>query len=103
MNEVHEHSGSADAIDRARAFIARYPWTFAKTMPQNPHEYVVRAKCRDDAAFDDMVLTIREHGKPVLWHGKRYTYLLVGGYEYWTMGSPVRETTIINRAKGKQA
>ena len=32
-------------LDRIREMIARCQWTFAKTMPWAPHEYIVRGKC----------------------------------------------------------
>lgn len=31
--------------DKLREMIARWEWTFAKTMPFAPHEYIVRDKC----------------------------------------------------------
>lgn len=31
--------------DKLREMIARCQWTFAKTMPWAPHEYIVRGKC----------------------------------------------------------
>ena len=31
--------------DRLREMITRCEWTFAKTMPFAPHEYIVREKC----------------------------------------------------------
>jgi hypothetical protein len=36
-------------------FIASAPWTYAKSMPSMPHEYVVTGKVPDDAAFDAFV------------------------------------------------
>ena len=31
--------------NKLRSMIARCQWTFAKTMPWCPHEYIVRDKC----------------------------------------------------------
>lgn len=31
--------------DKLRSMIARCQWTFAKTMPWCPHEYIVRGNC----------------------------------------------------------
>lgn len=39
----------------AVAFIQRQKWIFAKTMPENRHEYIVRHKVEDDASFDELV------------------------------------------------
>ena len=33
------------------AFVKAHDWRFAKSMPQIPHAYVVREKCRNDEEF----------------------------------------------------
>lgn len=80
------------------SFINRHQWTFAKTMPKHPHWYIVRKNC-DPAHFERAVRLIREHGEQRRFYRKRLTYLHFDGLDYWTMGAPVEETTIINRAK----
>ncbi|MBO7577615.1 MAG: hypothetical protein J6T43_01320 [Prevotella sp.] len=41
----------------------------------------------------------RNYGKVERW-GKYITpYLYIDDYKYWTMGAPIEETTVINRAK----
>ena len=91
-------------IDDARAYIANVRWQFAKTMPQWPHEYTVRAWRPDlKLEFFHFVVLIRRDGavKPWPWDvaTPRYhhTYLELDACEYWTMGAPVPETTVINR------
>lgn len=79
-------------------FIDRAPWRFAKTMPDQPHEYTVRG-VTPDGEFDWFVRYIREHGYRAKYGERYYTYLEVDAWRYWTMGGPVAETTIINRAK----
>jgi len=91
--------------DDACAYIAKVRWQFAKTMPQWPHEYTVR-EWREDLQpeFFGLVLLIRREGVVKPWPPEaaepryRHTYLEVGGWEYWTMGEPISETTVINRA-----
>ncbi len=85
---------------RVRSMISRCEWTFAKTMPWCPHEYIVRGKCplseEEFLYFIDMQrrFGIKEH-----W-GKYYNpYLYIDDYKYWTMGAPVEETIVMNRAK----
>ncbi len=90
---------TADEIAR---FIESNTWIFAKTMPDNPHSYVVRSKCKDEEAFQAFVVHIRENGYQVLFRSREYTCFDVGEFKYWTMGSPLEITTIINRAQ-KQA
>jgi len=83
-------------------FVTQARWTFAKTMPENPHEYTVRGETPTED-FEAMVTYVREHGyKEHFGEGrsaKRYTYLNLDGWRYWTMGWPVSQTTIINRAR----
>lgn len=71
-------------------------WIFAKTMPQNPHWYILR-KNMDDKLFSEMVLAIREHGEIETYWKSRYTVLNVNGCKYWTMGAPLEETILINK------
>ena len=88
--------------DKLREMIARCQWTFAKTMPWAPHEYIVRGKCPlTEEEFVYFVNMQRNYGKVERW-GKYITpYLYIDDYKYWTMGAPVEETIVINRAKPK--
>lgn len=79
-------------------FIGRARWRFARTMPDQPHEYTVRGETPDEE-FHWFVLYISDHGHRAKYGGRYYTYLKVDAWRYWTMGAPVGETTIINRAK----
>jgi hypothetical protein len=95
----------AFTIDDARAYIAAVPWQFAKTMPQWPHEYTVREWRPDlEQTFLEFVQLIRSDGTVKPWPRAaarprcHHTYLSVDRWEYWTMGAPVTETTVINRA-----
>jgi len=85
------------ALDDFRRFIAASRWVFAKTMPQTPHEYTLRRDARDEAEFEHFVVLIRELGDPATFDGREYVYLHVDGRKYWTMGSPVDATILINR------
>lgn len=96
--------------DDARAYIGSVRWQFAKTMPQWPHEYTVRAWRPDlEREFFDVVVLIRSDGIVKPWPRDvatpRYyhAYLELDGWEYWTMDEPVPETTVINRALLDQA
>jgi hypothetical protein len=92
-------------VDDARAYIATVRWQFAKTMPQWPHEYTVLQWRQDlEPEFRAFVALIRTEGVIKPWprdsDNPRYhhTYLELSEWEYWTMGEPVEETTLINRA-----
>ena len=87
-------------IERLRNFIARCEWTFAKTMPFAPHEYIVKERCPlTTEEFEYFVNMQREHGVKERWGKYNNPYLYVDDYKYWTMGAPLEETTAINRAK----
>lgn len=80
------------------AVIDRLDWTFAKTMPENPHEYTIRDKARDPADFARLYAAIEEHGSWERWNGRRYRYLYPGdGWRYWILGS--RYSFLVNRAR----
>ena len=72
-------------------------WVFAKTMRQNPHDYTLRRTAPDHRTFDDAVLYIRTHGVIEYFQKKPYKMLESGGHKFWTMGSPLCDTLLINR------
>jgi len=87
-------------IQKLREMIARCGWTFAKTMPFAPHEYIVKDKCPlTTEEFEYFVSMQREHGVKERWGKYNHPYLYIDDYKYWTMGAPMEETTVINRAK----
>jgi hypothetical protein len=86
-------------VDELREFVRKSPWKFAKTMPQTPHEYTLRAKAPDEKLFEKVVLYIRQEGYKGEYGKTTYTYFDIDGWQYWTMGAPLRQTILINRAK----
>lgn len=89
-------------LKRMRAFIEGSEWTFAKTMPQNPHEYTLRKKAAargQEDEFEWFVMAIREVGYDGTYGRTTYKYLNIGEWKYWTMGAPLDQTILINRAK----
>lgn len=89
-------SESVTFPDNLKEFVASVKWTFAKTMPKCPHEYIVRDRV-DANLFVQLVQHIRAHGYEGRFYHKRNMYFDHDGMAYWTMGNPVEETTIINR------
>jgi hypothetical protein len=85
-----------------REFIDSSQWTFAKTMPLWPHEYLVRDRV-DRALFEVLVRHIRQHGIEQHFYQRVLTYFAEDGLLYWTMGEPIEETTIINRCKEEES
>jgi hypothetical protein len=88
-------------IDELREFVRTSLWTFARTMPQIPHEYTLRAKAPDERLFERVVLYIQQVGYKAIFGSATYTYLDIDDWKYWTMGAPLEHTTLINRAKLK--
>jgi len=82
-------------IIAAQSFI----WTFAKTMPQWPHEYIVKGKTADHETYEAMFHAIGERGDWGDWKGTPRQYYRPGdGWYYWRMTEDVSESVIINRA-----
>jgi hypothetical protein len=54
------------APDEIEDFIRSHHWRFAKTMPDMPHAYVVKEKCRDPGEFERFVMLVRQNGYPQL-------------------------------------
>ena len=82
----------------AEEWIEGETWTFAKTVPDHPHWYVVSARANDRERWRAFTALIRRDGTWQSWnipdtpHWIRYQYLRIGEYEYWT-GPP----NIVNR------
>ena len=89
----------------ARDFIRRRRWQEAFTYRETaPHEYTVREWVPDgrgSADFDSFVILIRRFGYADFYYQIRHLYWAVDDFKYWTMGWPVSETVVINRARGR--
>ncbi len=72
---------------------------FATTMPETPHHYTLRETWEDGGVFEEVVQFIRDHGKEEKFFGTAYIYLYLEGHKYWTMGCPLDQTRLINRAE----
>jgi hypothetical protein len=81
-----------------RRFVNDERWTYAKTMPLWPHEYLVRERV-DEVLFERMVDHIRSNGYAGHFYQRQITYYEESGLVYWTMGAPLKETTIVNRCR----
>jgi hypothetical protein len=75
-------------------------YQFARTMPQHPHSYTLRKTWADEKVFEAVVAAIRCYGERRAWQNKRkFVYFDAGGYTYWTMGCPLGQAILINRAR----
>ena len=75
-----------------RKFAEGDRWTFAKTMPTCPHEYIIKTRTiMDDRTFADMVRFIFQNGFPAYYYSNGRRYLYLDGRYYWTCGQPGNE------------
>jgi len=84
--------------EELRRFVKEMKWTYAKTMPEWPHEYIVRERV-DSVLFEALVHHIRQHGCEGRFYQRVLTCFAEDGLLYWTMGEPIEETIIVNRCK----
>jgi hypothetical protein len=87
----------------ARGFIEQRSWHEASTYRTTaPHEYVVRKWETDEQGgldFDRFITLTRRFGFADFYYKVRHIYWAIDEFKYWTMGWPVDETIIINRAR----
>ena len=71
-------------------FIERAGWQEAARPFRDPHEYTLRGRVSAGVPappveeHDRMIQFIEEHGYREKFEGRRYTYLDVDGFTYWT-------------------
>jgi len=99
----HLEEPTPDDWQWARDFLQQREWREAVTYRETaPHEYIVReweVDARGNQNFDRFVGMIRLFGYADLYYNVRHIYWAVDQFKYWTMGWPVAETTVINRAR----
>jgi len=96
-------------LETLRQELESHDWVFAKTMPENPHEYTTKRSWGDQREFEWTCLLIRARGHKAKFRGSTYIELQLGDCVYWTMGWPCRPlpgrpehsaTQLINRKCG---
>ena len=65
-----------------RDWIKAQPFRFAKTMPENPHHYIVEKK-HGGPEFTAFVRHVLTHGKVGLFRGYPYRYVEIDEFTYW--------------------
>lgn len=92
-------TNSTEYKEKIERLLEAQEYTFAKTMPKNPHWYTLRKKWRNDEDFKKVVQFIRDNATIEYFFGRPYSMYYLNGKKYWTMGNPISETTLINRAE----
>lgn len=83
-------------------WLASQRWIYAKSRPDNPHEYCLRREASDPGVFEKVVEHLQTYGHPYPWWGTVYMQYVSGHYAYWSMGSRPAETKLINRKSLEQ-
>ena len=96
-------------LAEARAYIAEVRWQFARTMPDWPHEYTIKAwRPELTASFEALCRLIAATGFVEPWPPPPATakycnhYLVIDDHKYWAMGErgdsdPIEHKSVINR------
>jgi hypothetical protein len=100
-SERRREAGFKEEIRRrwVAGIIAALSFRVAKTMPEIPHEYVVRTPENEAAyvALFNLIVAEGVHGK---WGRSRYQYWYPGdGWKYWRMTNDIRQSRVLNRAR----
>jgi len=83
--------------EEIKDYISKVFW---RTSVDESHQYTLDSWNPDLAGvFSKFVIHIRRYGYIDKFMGSEYTYFNVGDYQYWSMGAPLNETILINRAK----
>lgn len=77
--------------------IDSFTWTFAKTMPENPHWYIVK-KIVNPEDYEKLFHFIFDNHSVEWFKGLPYKVVRLGAYKYWIMDDDIKQSNIINRA-----
>lgn len=109
VNTSGAGDGRLDLVE-AKLYIAQVRWRYAKTMPDWPHEYTIKAwRPEMSGAFEQLCRLIQDEGQVAAWPPPpaaaiyHNAYLVITPHRYWAMGprgdqDPITERTVINRA-----
>ena len=88
--------------EELKSFIQNEKWTYAKTYPKWPHEYIVREKV-DVNLFDNLANSIMENGYIGKFYNTENTYFDYNGHAYWVIEDIInrclKENSYENRLK----
>lgn len=82
-------------IKSIEELVNSFEWTFAKTMPNNPHCYIIRREV-NTKDYDRLYWYIYDHPTMVNFYGTEYRTATIGNHMYWVMPKP-QDSYIINR------
>jgi hypothetical protein len=84
-----------------RGFVQANRWTFAKTMPDRPHEYLLIHKSSDWREHLIFRRWLEVHGEVERWlDGRDYPGRVVDGQRYWSLCN-ANDEVILNRRRAE--
>jgi hypothetical protein len=94
-------------LDQLREAVAGLSWTYAKTMPDIPHWYIVRGRTCPEDLYVALFQAVEAHGEYALFQPPdpdrkpyRQKYLELGdGLKYWVMTGSMGASRVLNRAR----
>ena len=87
----------ADA-EKVIILLKDHDYRYAKSMPRFPHFYTLKKTWEKAREFERCASFIQRYGYEHTFGKITYRYISFGGLKYWTMGAPISETILINRA-----
>jgi hypothetical protein len=100
MQDKYKEQGHFNVTDElVGKTLEKSEWVFAKTLPKNPHFYVLRKNFGDNDLFLKIVSHIRFYGKQEIYEGVLYRVFYYNGYRYWDHPCDVlnEDCNLINR------
>ena len=87
-----------DACAELAELLEKYPYRFARTMPDTPHSYTLKRTWDSEDAFVGALRKMRAVERiEEFFRGYWYRRFNANGYKYWTMGANL-DHILINRA-----
>ncbi len=71
-----------------RPYIAAQTWVYARTVPDNPHEYLLAERTTDPDGHALMIAWVAQTGAPGTYANTRYRYAQVDDWVYWVSRPP---------------
>ena len=83
-------------VNTIQDIIKKAPWKKSKYIEE--HEYIMNFWI-DEGDFNNFKMEIEKNGIDKQFRSKKYRYLVLDGYKYWSMRGFKKGTFVINRAK----
>jgi len=83
-------------FDRIGKLLQFHHWVGSKSFPR---QYTLKKDWKNKSEFEEAVIFIRQHGAIKVSGTKWIRYMAFEGMNYWTAGSAIDQTVMINRAE----